>query len=142
MEHDVRWKQRFQNYKKALSRLESAVDLNNVRPLTDLEQQGAIKAFEFTFELSWNVMKDYLTMMGIQDIIGSKGAIRQAFKAGLIENGQLWMNMVQDRNLTSHVYEESLAAGLLEHITASYYPEFTLFARAMSERYEMDDGNI
>ncbi|GHV48308.1 nucleotidyltransferase [Spirochaetia bacterium] len=133
MTGDIRWVQRFENYKKALATLERAVNLASERPLTELEQQGLIKGFEFTFELSWNVMKDYLSDMGITGIIGSKGAIRQAFNSGLITEGQLWMNMVDSRNLISHTYDEKTAAILGADITGKYITEFENFSRKMSE---------
>jgi nucleotidyltransferase substrate binding protein (TIGR01987 family) len=73
---DVRWRQRFQNYRQALSRLSDAVALSRQRPLSDLEQQGLIQAFEFTHELGWNVLKDYLEEQGVAGIIGSRNATR------------------------------------------------------------------
>jgi nucleotidyltransferase substrate binding protein (TIGR01987 family) len=124
---DVRWIQRFDNYKKALGRLNAAVELSNSRELTELEQQGLIKRFEYTFELAWNVMKDYLTEMGIGGIIGSKGAIRHAFKNELIREGQIWMDMIDSRNLLSHTYDEDKAAKLVNIIRGKYIgvlPEF------------------
>ena len=84
MDEDIRWKQRLQNYKKALVTLEKAVELEKIRKLTDLEKQGVIQGFEFTFEMAWNVMKDYLEEQGITGIIGSKGAVRHAFNKELI----------------------------------------------------------
>jgi len=124
MDEDIRWKQRFQNYKKALVTLKNAVELAAERNLTDLEKQGMIQGFEFTFELAWNVMKDYLEEQGITGIIGSKNAIRHAFNKGLIEDGEVWMDMVKDRNLASHVYDEETAEGLFAAIKNIYYSEF------------------
>nr|VFJ56069.1 MAG: nucleotidyltransferase substrate binding protein, HI0074 family [Candidatus Kentron sp. DK] len=73
---DIRWRQRFDNYRQALARLRDAVALRQQRPLSDLEQQGLIKAFEFTHELAWNVMKDYFEYQGNTRITGSRDAIR------------------------------------------------------------------
>nr|VFJ60551.1 MAG: nucleotidyltransferase substrate binding protein, HI0074 family [Candidatus Kentron sp. DK] len=73
---DIRWRQRFDNYRRALARLRDAVSLRKKRPLSDLEQQGLIKAFEFTHELAWNVMKDYFEYQGNTSITGSRDAIR------------------------------------------------------------------
>ncbi|MFZ4779984.1 MAG: nucleotidyltransferase substrate binding protein, partial [Terrimicrobiaceae bacterium] len=89
---DIRWKQRFQNFTKALQALRNAVALAERRPLSELEQQGLIQAFEFTHELAWNVLKDYLEEQGYVGIIGSKNASREAFKNALIEDGQTWMD--------------------------------------------------
>ncbi len=91
---DIRWKQRFSNYLRAYGNLAEAVELSRTRPLTKLEQQGLIQGFEFTHELAWNVLKDYLEEKGISGLIGSKDATRTAFKNGLIEDGDSWMNAV------------------------------------------------
>jgi nucleotidyltransferase substrate binding protein (TIGR01987 family) len=132
MDEDVRWKQRFQNFKKALLTLENAVELGKTRELTDLEKQGMIQGFEFTFELAWNVMKDYLEEQGITGIIGSKGAVRHAFNKELIEDGQVWMDMIKDRNLASHSYDEKTAEDLFLAITETYIYQFKKFAEKMS----------
>ncbi len=128
---DIRWKQRFSNFTKALSRLSSAVALSDERNLSDLEISGLIKSFEFSFELSWNVMKDYLSEQGISDIVGSKGAIRHAFSNGIISDGEVWMKMISDRNLASHTYDEETATKLVASIKNSYLPLFKLFAQTM-----------
>ena len=131
MGEDIRWKQRLQNYKKALITIKNAVELAKSRNVSDLEKQGIIKGFEFTFELAWNVMKDYLEEQGITDIIGSKNAIRHAFNKGLIDDGDIWMDMVKDRNLTSHVYDEKTAEDLFVAITNTYYDQFNKFEKKM-----------
>ena len=132
MEIDIRWKQRLQNYKKALRTMESAVELAAARELSDLEKQGVIQGFEFTFELAWNLMKDYLEEQGITEIIGSKNAIRQAFNKGLIEDGQIWMEMIESRNASSHSYDEELAKYLQQKITGVYFGHLKVFAEKMS----------
>ena len=124
MNEDIRWKQRFWNYKKALAALKNAVELAAARELTDLEKQGMIQGFEFTFELAWNLMKDYLEEQGVTGIIGSKNAIRHAFNKGLIEDGEVWMDMVKDRNMASHVYDEKTAEDLVTAIKNTYYFQF------------------
>jgi len=122
---DVRWKQRFLNFNKALSQLEGAVSLSKQRELSQLEKQGVIQAFEFTHELAWNVLKDYLEDQGEQNIRGSKDATRAAFKVSLITEGELWMSMVQSRNISSHTYDEDTAESLFIAIVNDYYPLFT-----------------
>jgi nucleotidyltransferase substrate binding protein (TIGR01987 family) len=131
MDEDIRWKQRFQNYKKALVTVKNAVELAASRELSDLEKQGVIKSFEFTFELAWNVIKDYLEEKGITGITGSRDAVRHAFNNGLIEDGQIWMDMIQDRNTASHEYDEETANELVIEITGTYYPLFTALAEKM-----------
>jgi len=124
MTDDIRWKQRFDNYKRALHQLTLAVTLLEQRPLTDLEQQGLIQGFEFTHELAWNVLKDYLEYEGIQGLIGSRSAVREAFKRGLLTNGEAWMDMIEKRNLSSHTYNLEVATELVSAIRDTYYPEF------------------
>ena len=132
MNEDIRWKQRFQNYKKALLTVKNAVDLSGQRELSDLEKQGVIQGFEFTFELAWNVMKDYLEEQGLMGIIDSKNAIRHAFNKGIIENGEIWMQMLKDRNLASHLYEEDTAEGIFIAIKNIYYNQMNIFAEKMN----------
>jgi len=131
MNEDIRWKQRFQNYKKALLTIKNAVELANTRDLSDLEKQGLIQGFEFTFELAWNLMKDYLEEQGITDIIGSKNAIRHAFSNDLIENGETWMEMVNARNISSHTYDEETAEKLFDQIKNDFYNLFVAFENKM-----------
>jgi len=132
MDEDIRWKQRFQNYKKALVTIKNAVELAESRELSDLEKQGLIQGFEFTFELAWNVMKDFLEEQGVTDIIGSKNAIRHSFNKGLIKDGQVWLDMIKDRNLASHSYDEETAKDLVLVILEKYYNQFTVYAEKMS----------
>jgi nucleotidyltransferase substrate binding protein (TIGR01987 family) len=120
IEIDIRWLQRFSNYKRALKQLDDAVELSTTRELSLLEKQGLIQAFEFTHELAWNVLKDYLEYQGYQDIIGSRDTIREAFKVGLIKDGQTWMETIKARNITSHAYDEELVNRAFETIVDSY----------------------
>lgn len=124
MNDDIRWIQRFNNYKKALRQLEAAVILSHERELSLLEKQGLIQAFEFTHELAWNMLKDYLEYQGNQDIKGSRDAIREAFKVGLITDGEMWMETIKARNITSHAYDEELVQSAFETIANDY---ITLF---------------
>jgi len=85
---DIRWQQRFANYKKALLQLQSAVALSQERALSQLEKQGVIQAFEFTHELAWNMLKDFLRDQGNQNIKGLKDATREAFNPSLTSHGR------------------------------------------------------
>jgi nucleotidyltransferase substrate binding protein (TIGR01987 family) len=131
MDKDIRWKQRFLNYEKALLTLQNAVELSSTRVLSDLEKQGMIQGFEFTFELAWNVMKDYLTHKGITGIIGSKDAVRHAYSNSLIPDGQIWMDMIEGRNLAAHSYSEETADKLTKKITEVFFAQFADFAAKM-----------
>jgi nucleotidyltransferase substrate binding protein (TIGR01987 family) len=130
---DVRWRQRFQNFNKALDQLSAAVALSHQRPLSDLERQGLIQAFEFTHELAWNTLKDFLIEHGADNLFGSRDATRQAFAAGLIQNGEVWMAMIQSRNRTTHTYDQSTAAEIATAITSSYLAEFEKFQMRFKE---------
>ena len=124
MTHDIRWKQRFDNFQRALHQLTLAMDLKALRPLSELEQQGLIQVFEFTHELAWNVLKDYLEMEGIQGLVGSRSTAREAFKRGLVLDGEAWMDMIEKRNLSSHTYNLTVAHVLATSIAERYYPVF------------------
>jgi nucleotidyltransferase substrate binding protein (TIGR01987 family) len=139
---DIRWKQRFSNYLKAFQALEEAVELSQLRALSKLEEQGLIQSFEFTHELAWNVLKDYLEDKGIMGLIGSKDATRSAFKNGLIEQGDDWMKMIQDRNLTSHTYSPEIAKGVVDDILQRFYPAFASLAQKFGELYRQPADTV
>src|SRR5437868_8239263 len=103
---DIRWEQRFANYKKALAQLQKFIDK---RELNELEEQGLIKAFEYTYELAWNTIKDFYEAQGEADIQGSKNAFQLAFTRGLIQQGHIWMEMVKSRVQTVHTYNQEVA---------------------------------
>jgi len=132
-DQDIRWIQRFTHFVKALSQLEEAVQLAQQRPLSKLEEQGLIQAFEFTHELAWNTLKDFLEGRGVQNLYGSKDATREAFKTGLIENGETWMEMINSRNLTSHLYDEATAAQIGADIRETYFAEFEALRLKLDE---------
>jgi nucleotidyltransferase substrate binding protein, HI0074 family len=134
MTEDIRWKQRFENYKLALYQLTLAVELSRQRPLSNLEKQGVIQGFEFVHELAWNVLKDYLAYEGIQGIVGSRGAVREAFKRGLIEDGETWMDMIEKRNLSSHTYNLEIAEALIVAIINTYHPAFLALQEDMQHK--------
>lgn len=124
MESDIRWKQRLNNFTKALQQLAYGCELMLERELSILEEQGIIQAFEYNHELAWNLLRDYLMGYGgIVGLIGSRDTTREAFKVGLIEDGELWMEMIKSRNLSSHTYNEDTAKKLI-NIIPRYYLEF------------------
>ena len=124
MNNDIRWVQRLSNYSRALSQLEAAVALAKQRPLSALEQQGMIQSFEYTHELSWNVLRDYLKDQGTQQLYGSKDTVRAAFAVGLIQDGETWMEMIRDRNHSSHTYNLEVATAIVGRVTDSYIHAF------------------
>ncbi len=124
MNTKIRRQQRFTNFSKAIRQLELAVELFKERPLSNLEEQGLIQAFEFTHELAWNVLKDYFAFQGNPDITGSRDASREAFRRGLIEDGEGWMEMIKSRNQSSHTYNQEIAEEIAEKIASSYISLF------------------
>ena len=121
---DIRWIQRYNNFSKALGKLANAVELAGKRALSELENQGLIQVFEFTHELAWNTMKDFLTHQGNTELYGSKDTTREAFRTGLITEGEIWMDMISSRNKTSHTYNEATAAEIIRSVLTVYYSEF------------------
>jgi len=117
---DIRWVQRFQNFKRAFQQLSAAVELAAERDLSELEQQGLIQAFKFTHELAWNTLKDFLESRGNAKIFGSRDATRAAFTAGLIVDGSAWMEMIESRNKSTHTYEGGTAKAIAKLIIFSY----------------------
>ncbi len=125
---DVRWRQRFSNFNKALAQLTKFIEKGK---LSELEKQGLIQSFEYTYELSWNLMKDIYEEQGESGIQGSKDAFRLAFKRGLIADGQAWMNMVEDRKLTSHTYDEETAEKVVVAIQKDYFSLFVALQKRL-----------
>jgi nucleotidyltransferase substrate binding protein (TIGR01987 family) len=131
---DVRWRQRFENFQRAFSQLSSAAALAKERELSQLEQQGLIQAFEFTHELAWKTLKDYLVASGsTARLHGSRDATREAFSIGLIDDGQAWMRMIDHRNETSHTYDEGTADAIAKAIRERYVMEFEKFQARLME---------
>ncbi len=135
---DIRWKQRLANYKKALAQLRKFIEKGE---LNELEEQGIIQAFEYTYELAWNVIRDYLREQGNQNIHGSRDAIREAFNLELISDGEGWMDMLKDRNLTSHTYNEETAQAIAEQIMTRYFSLFEAFHRMMQGIADLRSGD-
>ncbi len=133
---DIRWKQRYAQFKKAFGQLDSAMRLMAERELTPLEKQGVIQAFEYTYELAWNALKDYLLWQGIGGIVGSRDTIRESFSRGLIEDGEGWMQMLVDRNRTSHTYNEETAESILTNIKDKYHQLFMALDKRLAHLQE------
>ncbi len=130
---DIRWRQRFDNYQNALKALTEAVNLYRQRPLSKLEKQGLVKAFEFTHELAWNVIKDYFEYQGKTSIMGSRDATREAFNRGMITDGENWMEMIRSRNLTSHTYNQETADEIVEDTVNIFHNLFLQLESKLTE---------
>ncbi|MBQ9187524.1 MAG: nucleotidyltransferase substrate binding protein [Prevotella sp.] len=132
---DVRWLQRFSNYRKALRKLGQAVDIVSEKmdwgeEVDDLLQEGLIQRFEYTHELAWKVMKDYAEYQGYTDVKGSRDAFRKGLEMGIIDSGT-WMESIEDRNQTSHNYDDETANEIYEAVVEEYYPLFKKFEKEM-----------
>jgi nucleotidyltransferase substrate binding protein (TIGR01987 family) len=127
---DIRWQQRLANYEKALNQLTDGIENNGENPIAIIKE-GIIQRFEFTHELAWKVMKDYLDYEGIQNVNGSRSATREAFNKGLISEGQIWMDMIESRNETVHTYQAAILETEYTKIVSLYYPLLLAFYRKM-----------
>ncbi|MDD5727512.1 MAG: nucleotidyltransferase substrate binding protein [Victivallales bacterium] len=133
---DIRWLQRLNNFKKALSNLTEAVDLAKTRELSKLEKQGLIQAFEFTHELAWNTVKDFYQSLGEVNIQGSRDAFRLAFNRGLIEDGDIFMKSIQSRQLSVHTYNEDSAEEIMQDVVRYYHKAFVALAEKLEKEVE------
>ncbi len=132
MSDDIRWIQRFNSYKKAFATLERSVVAAQERKLNEMEEQGLVQSFEFTFELSWKLLKDYLESKGFRDFHGSKDSFKLAFQEGLISDGEIWMEMIDNRNRSSHTYEEGIARLIISLVLSKYFLKFKELSEKMS----------
>lgn len=155
MEQDIRWEQRFSNYRKAVDKLSQAVnfikdkfakevDVKDLSTsvLDEVLKEGLIQRFEYTHELAWNVMKDYAEYQGDASIRGSRDATRSAFKMALVSNGEVWMDMIKSRNETSHTYNEETADEIFSKIIDAYYPAFDEFTKVMQKLQQGNNGDL
>ncbi len=154
-DQDIRWLQRFSNYEKALRKLEEAAkrikddyeideegNIDEDDFLDDIIKEGVIQRFEYTHELAWNVMKDYLNEVGGIKTLGSKDSTRQALAGELITNGEVWMEMIQSRNQTSHTYNEEVADGIFGKIIREYLLAFIAFRNTIEGLLSGKQGNL
>ena len=115
---DIRWQQRFSNYQKALAQLRRFISKDTLNEL------GLIQCFEYTHELAWSTLKDFLEYRGHTDIFGSKDATREAFRLSLITDGDVWMEMIQDRNRSVHTYNPDTAKSVASNIRQRFFSMF------------------
>ena len=106
MNQDIRWQQRFQNFDRAVVLLRECFD-REITTLSALEKEGTTQRFEFTMELAWKTLKDYLEYEGrvVQPSITPRNVLKDAFAAGILRDGQVWIDMLNHRNLRSHTYD-------------------------------------
>jgi nucleotidyltransferase substrate binding protein (TIGR01987 family) len=122
MNPDIRWKQRFQNFERAFVLLREALE-TGPESLSMLEKEGVIQRFEYTFELAWKTLKDYLEDSGLViSPITPRQVIKEAFAAKVISDGEGWINMLDNRNLLSHTYDFSVFEQAVTAISRHYLP--------------------
>lgn len=122
---DIRWIQRFHNYRKALASLADAIALAEERELSALEQQGLIQGFEFTFDLAWKTLQDILRERNNPDVNGGPNVIiTYSLDYGYIKDYEAWKAMKKSRDLTSHSYDEETADDIADKIVNLYYGLF------------------
>ena len=126
MAADIRWQQRFANYMRALDQLERFFE---PPALNEREQQGLIKAFEYTFELAWNTLRDLLRSQGNESLLGSRDTLREAFR----------LELIQDRNLTSHTYNRATADAIAANIQQHYLSCFQSLRTRLQIRLEEEE---
>lgn len=128
---DLRWKQRFQNFEKSLKLLEQALE---IKEPDIIQKAGIIQFFEMSFELAWNLLKDYLTEQGFVEIKSPRDAIKKSFEINLIQNGQFWLEMIEDRNRTAHTYDEEKANEMETVIRQKYFPLFRQLYESLGDK--------
>ena len=116
----IRWKQRFQNFEKAFLQLESAVI--ELKSLSDLEKEGLVQRCEYTFELAWKTIKNFLESQNVEAKF-PREAIKKGFQYEIIEDGEIWMDMLEKRNLMAHTYDEEIFNEAIHYISTLYFPE-------------------
>ena len=156
---DIRWQQRFINFRKAFIKLLDNInyvkseeefdedcedeDLDDLLLATpDIVKQGLIQSFEFTHELAWKVMKDYAEFQGNNEIKGSRDAVLYAAQVDLLKNAHTWMEMMKSRNSTSHTYNEETANEIVKYILAEYKEEFIFFENKMENLRSGKQGDL
>ncbi|OGV28067.1 MAG: hypothetical protein A3F18_05335 [Legionellales bacterium RIFCSPHIGHO2_12_FULL_37_14] len=134
MQKDIRWKQRFHNLQKAKATFDRVLAAYHKDTKNEITQIALIQSFEFTYELSYKVMQDYLNYMGIE-VSYPREVLKQAFHNNLLKDGQVWIDMLDDRNLMSHAYEKSHADQAISHITTRYVFALNDVFKYFMERY-------
>ncbi len=117
---DIRWKQRFQNFEKANENLKKMVELFKKEPTNIAYKLACIQAFEMDFELCWKTVKDYLNYLGYK-VQSPRETVKQAFSVDIIKDGELFIEMIEARNSTSHIYDEIQAQKVIEAISGKYF---------------------
>jgi len=129
---DIRWKQRFQNFERAY---QTFLRIVSIEKPSEGERMGMVQGFEMVFELSWKLLGDYLKELGYDDVSGPRPIIKQSFQLKLIEDGHAWMEMLDNRNQTTHVYNEDVAKAVEKNIKTIYLGLFTTLYELFKQKH-------
>ncbi len=129
----IRWKKRYKNFHGALIQLSEAISSFN--KLSVLEKEGLVQRFEYTFELAWKTMKDFLESQG-EAVKYPRDTVKLAFKTGIIDNGEIWLEMLNQRNLMAHTYDEKIFNEVLSNIVNLFFPEIEKLNNYLSANLE------
>ena len=133
MKSETRWKQRFDNFERAQKKFQQVLEAFKKESKNEIYQIALVQAFKFTYELAWKTLKDYLSYGGIQTST-PREVIKQSFAKNIIQDGQVWIHMLEDRNLLTHVYDEAQTLAALERICQQYAPAIAQVHRFLKEK--------
>ncbi len=139
---EIRWIQRFSSFKKAFNKLSLIVENKKLDALNELETEGLIQRFEYTYELAWKTLQDFLRHKGYIDIAGPTSVLQQAFADGYIEDEKGWRNIKKSRELTAHTYNESVAEEIAESIMNSFYLLFKKLITKLENELNTTQSNL
>lgn len=141
-----RWKMRLEQLDRAFGHLRFAAEWLGTPAAAEregewrmMDQDALVQRFEFTHELAWKVMKDYMTHQGAETIRGSRDAVREAFAAGLLQDGEVWMKMIETRNKTSHIYSAPELEVIVGDIREQFTPAIAQFIETMKYEAQRTD---
>lgn len=134
MNHELRWIQRFQNFDDAYRTFGRVFERYQAAPGDEIIQMALIQAFEFTFEIAWKTMKDYLEHEGYDGLGNNKQAVRVTFQAGLIAEPEAWMMAIAKRNMISHVYNAVILQEIIDFIQEEFYPLVNLLHAELAQK--------
>lgn len=130
---DIRWEQRFANFKQALAKLAEVIKGRDMETLSELEKEGLIQRFEYTYELAWKTLQDFLRSKGYVDVKGPNPVLTQAFQDGYISDEEGWRRLKKARELTAHTYNTDTAEEIVVAIFATYFNLLKQLERKLEE---------
>ncbi len=137
-----RWIYRFRNFQRAYTLLRQAMEQEAERGLTQLEKEGVIQRFEYSIELAWKTLKDYLEHQSVLlPQVTPRAVIREAFSARIIDDGQVWMDALDARNRISHTYDIKQFERVIDDIKQRYLPAMEALYFKLLEEAQQEQGD-